>query len=417
MATVETGPLGAQLVIPDRSRPTHGLLPDPEPEEVLYTVISVDDHLVEPRDLFDGRVSAKFAARAPRVVTLPEGGEAWTFDGQMFRQMGLNAVVGRPRDDWSLEPTRFDEMRRGCWDVTARIEDMNRAGIYASVSFPSAITGFCGSVFSRCSDPELGLAVTRAWNDWLHEAWCGAYPDRLIRMGITWLADPELGAAEVRRNAERGFVAVTLPEQPHKLGLPSIFSGYWDPILRACAETSTVVCLHVGSSGMPPMASDAPVLELAASIFSGLSLVTCCEWLWSGVALRFPELAIVLAEGGIGWVPMLLDRLDFRVEHSPTTGSSWPSTELRPSDVVRRNFWFCFLDDPSTMPILDRIGIDHLLFETDYPHADSLWPGVQSHAAGLFQGLPSETVRKLTHENAAALFRHPLPPNTLPLDV
>jgi predicted TIM-barrel fold metal-dependent hydrolase len=416
MAEIESGLLGAQLTIPDRRAPTHGLLPDPEPEDIAYTIISVDDHLVEPRELFDGRVPAAFVDRAPRVVTLPQGDEAWEFDGQVFRQMGLNAVVGRPREDWSLEPARFDEMRPGCWDVDERIKDMDLVGVYASISFPSAITGFCGSVFSRCSDPHLGLAVTRAWNDWLHEAWCGAYPDRLIRMGITWLADPEIGAAEIRRNAKRGFVAVTLPEQPHNIGLPSIFSGYWDPILRACEDTGTVVCLHVGSSGMPPMPSDAPALELSASYFSGLSLVTCCEWLWSGVPVRFPALKVVLAEGGIGWVPMLLDRLDFRVDHSPTSGSTWPSSELRPSEVLRRNFWFCFLDDPSTMPILERIGIDHVLFETDYPHADSLWPRVQSHAHGLFQDIPPSTVRKVTHENAAALFRHPLPAKALPPD-
>ena len=162
------------------------------------------------------------------------------------------------------------------------------------------------------------------------------------------------------------------------------------------------------------MAADAPALELAASFFSALSLVTCCEWLWSGVPVRFSGLKIVLAEGGIGWVPMLLDRLDFRVEHSPTTGSVWPSSELLPSDVVQRNFWFCFLDDPSTMPMLERIGVEHVLFETDYPHADSLWPRVQSHADGLFGGLDPGIVRKLTHENAATLFRHPLPDDPLP---
>ena len=417
MTSTGKGLLGAQLDIPDRRAPTHGLLPDPPAQELRYTIISVDDHLVEPRDLFEGRVPARYAEDMPRVVAMPEGDEAWVFDGEIFRQMGLNAVAGRPRDDWSLEPTRFDEMRKGCWDVDERIRDMDLAGIYASVSFPSAISGFCGSVFSRCSDPGIGFAAMHAWNDWLHEAWCGPYPERLIRMGITWLADPELGAQEVRDNAQRGFVALTLPEQPHNIGLPSIFTGYWDPILQACEETDTVVCLHVGSSGMPPMPADSPALELSATIFSTLSLVTCSEWLWSGVALRYPKLKIVLAEGGIGWVPMLLDRLDFRVDHSPPLMDSvWPSRELKPSDVLLRNFRFCFLDDPSAMGLIDRIGVANVLFETDYPHADLLWPNVQTHAENLFRGLPTEMVRRLTHENAAALFRHPLPNYTLPQD-
>lgn len=413
-ASTATDERGTLLAVPNERQPFHGLLPDPEPQRVRYTVISVDDHLVEPPDMFEGRVPARFAELAPKVITTPEGDEAWTFDGTVYRQVGLNAVAGRPKEDWSLSPTRFDEMRRGCWDIHERIKDMDLGGVYAMTNFPSQITGFCGSVFSRCSDPELGLAVTRAWNDWLHEGWWGPYPDRTVPMGITWLADAELGAAEIRRNAERGFVAVTLPEQPHRIGYPSLYSGYWDPILRACEETGTVICLHVGSSGLLPMPADAPQLELAATLFSGLSLVTCAEWLWSGAAVRFPDLKIVLSEGGIGWVPMLLDRLDYITDHSGSGDQAWPSKDRRPAEVLKDNFWFCILDDPSTLPALDRIGADHVLFETDYPHADSLWPHVQDHAETLLGHLPDETIRKITHENAAALFRHPLPAERLP---
>lgn len=291
---------------------------------------------------------------------------------------------------------------------------MDLGGIWAMTNFPSQISGFCGSVYAKCSDPDLGLAVTRAWNDWLHDEWWQPYPERTVPMGITWLADPEIGAAEIRRNADRGFTAVTLPESPHKIGMPSVFSGYWDPILAACQETDTVVCLHVGSSGLGAMPADAPQLELAATLFSSLSLQTCAEWLWSGAPIRFPDLKLVLSEGGIGWVPMLLDRLDYITDHSGSGDQAWPSADLRPAEVLKRNFWFCLLDDPSTLPLVDLIGADHVLFETDYPHADSLWPRVQDHAEHLFQSLPVEHVRKITHQNAAALFRHPLPPNPLP---
>ena len=150
-----------------------------------------------------------------------------------------------------MEPTRFDEMRPGCYDVDARVRDMDINGVWASVNFPSQITGFCGSVFSRCSDPELGLAVTRAWNDWFFEEWRLAHPDRIVPMGITFLADAELAArGDPAQRRRAGFTAVTLPEQPHRIGMPSIYSGWWEPILAACAETGTVICLHVGSSGV-----------------------------------------------------------------------------------------------------------------------------------------------------------------------
>ena len=180
-------------------------LPEPEPREVRYTVISVDDHLVEPPDMFEGRLPAAFQDRAPQVVETTSGNEVWEFEGQRFTQVGMNAMAGRRPETMRLEPSRFDEMRPGCYDIDARIRDMDINGVWASLNFPSMITGFCGRVFSQAKDPELGLAVTRAWNDWLFEEWYSPYPERIIPLGITWLADPEIGAEEIRRNAERGF--------------------------------------------------------------------------------------------------------------------------------------------------------------------------------------------------------------------
>ena len=137
---------------------------------------------------------ARLQELAPKVVETEEGHEVWEFDGQVFFQVGLNAVVGRKREDWKVEPTRFDEMRPGCYDVDARVRDMDINGVWASVNFPSQITGFCGSVFSRCADPELGLAVTQAWNDWFFDEWYSPHPERIVPMGITYLADAEQGA-------------------------------------------------------------------------------------------------------------------------------------------------------------------------------------------------------------------------------
>jgi predicted TIM-barrel fold metal-dependent hydrolase len=394
---------------------TEDLLPDPDPREVKFTVISVDDHLVEPPGMFEGRLPARFAGAAPFVRECDGGGQEWVYDGQVYKQLGLNAVVGHGRrEDWTFEPTSFEDMRRGCWDVHARIRDMDINGIWASVNFPSMITGFCGTVFSRTSDPELGHAVMRAWNDWFFEEWYGPYPERVVPMGITWLADPELGAAEVRRNAERGFTAVTLPEQPHRLGYPSLHSGYWDPILAACAETGTVVCLHVASSGPAAgTAPDAPSPALGATLFQALAFTACADWLWSGAPVRFPDLKIAMSEGGIGWVPMLMDRLEFMLDQSGHGRNQWMS-ELSPTEVLQRNFWFCTIDDPSTMPIRHRIGVDRIMVEVDYPHADSTWPDTQLFLEKRMAGIPDEEVRLMTHLNAARLFRHPLPEVCVP---
>ena len=388
-------------------------LPEPDPRPVRYTIISVDDHLVEPADMFEGRVPARLQERAPRIVETPQGHQVWQFEDQMYTQVGMNAVVGRRPETVKVEPFRFEQMRPGCYDIDARIRDMDTAGVWASLNFPSQITGFCGRIFSQASDPELGIAVTRAWNDWLYEEWYSPYPERIIPCGITYLTDPEAGAAEIRRNAERGFRAVTLPERPHNIGLPAIFDrDHWRPIITACAETGTVINLHVGSSGMAHLPPGSPGLPLGATLFGQLSLGACAEWLWSGWAVELPDLAVAMSEGGIGWVAMLLDRLDNIVDRSGY-GLGW---EVRPADVLRRNFWFCTIDDPSTIDTRHRIGVENIMVEVDYPHGDSTWPDTQDVISEVWSHLPAAELRAICCENAARLYRHPLPERVLPED-
>ncbi len=376
------------------------------------SIISVDDHLIEPPDLFEGRMPATLASRAPRVVEFPDGRQAWEYEGQLFANVGLNAVAGRPRDEWSMEPARFDEMRPGCFDIDARIKDMDLGGIWSSLCFPSLIAGFCGSVFSKSNDPELGLACVRAWNQWHLDVWAGSYPGRMIPLQLTWLNDPEVAAVEVRHNAGLGFKAVSFAELPSKLGLPSLHSRRWDPFLAACEETDTVVCLHTGSSGWAPIPSPDPPFELYPTLFPASSLVAATDWLWSGVCLRFPRLKIAMSEGGIGWVAMLADRADYVLDHSASgqESGSWRS-ELRPSEVLARNFWFCTIDDPSSVDaVIARMGPDHIMVESDYPHADSTWPSTEAAVMACFSHQPESVIRQVTSENASRLFRVPLPP-------
>lgn len=388
-------------------------LPDPEPRQVRYTVISVDDHVVEPPHMFEGRVPAALAESAPRIIETSRGYQIWEFEGKKYSQVGMNAVAGRRPDTVTMEPFRFDQMRPGCYDVHARVADMDVNGVWASVNFPSQISGFCGRVFFDATDRDLGLACVRAWNDWLYEEWFSAYPNRIIPMGITYLADPALAVAEIERNASRGFTSVTLPERPHEIDLPSLWdASHWDPIIAACVDTDTVISLHVGSSGMPPLPAGSPAVQLSATLFGQQSLGACAEWLWSGHPLRHPALKIAMSEGGIGWVAMLLDRLDNIVDRSGY-GLGW---ELRPSEVLCRNFWFCTIDDPSTIDTRHRIGIENIMVEVDYPHGDSTWPDTQDVIENAWGHLPADELRMMCSENAAALYRHPLPDVVLPLD-
>src|SRR5213080_4425600 len=196
------------------------LLPDPAPRARQHIVISVDDHIIEPPDMFVGRVPAKFADRAPVIAEQPDGSQVWRYEDREYPNIGLNAVVGRPKDEWSMEPARFDEMRRGCWDIEARIVDMDLDGVYASLCFPSLIAGFAGTIFAKSKDQELGLAALRAWNDWHIDEWAGSHPDRIIPLQLAWVNDPKAAADDIYENAARGAKAVSFPENPVDLKMP-----------------------------------------------------------------------------------------------------------------------------------------------------------------------------------------------------
>ncbi len=383
-------------------------LPEPAKADRRYVIISADDHIVEPPDTFEGRVPAKYADRAPKVVTTESGGETWEYDGQQFPNVGFNAVVGRPVSEYGFEPARFDEMRRGAWDIHHRVADMDLNGVYASVNFPSFLPGFAGQRLQLSTkDAGLALASVRAWNDWHHEVWAGEYPDRIIPCQLPWLLDPEVGADMIRENAERGFRAVTFSEAPDKLGLPSIHSGHWDPILRACAETGTVVNLHIGSSGTSPSTSDDAPPDVVGVLFFAYAMNAAVDWLYSMAPVRFPDLKICLSEGGIGWVAGLLDRLDHMLSYHDMYGT-WTS-ELTPAEVLTRNFWYCAVEDPSAFVQRERIGVGNILVESDYPHCDSTWPRTQEIVHREIGGLPPEDIERITWRNASELYQHPVP--------
>jgi predicted TIM-barrel fold metal-dependent hydrolase len=394
-----------------KSKTGVSFLPEPERRPRKYTVISVDDHIVEPPHTFEGRMPKHLEARAPHIVERADGSQTWVYDGQEFPNVGFNAVVGRPVSEYSFEPARFDEMRRGAWDIKARIKDMDINGVYASLNFPSFLPGFGGQRLQLTTkDTELALATVRAWNDWHIEEWAGTDPTRIIPCQIPWLLDPEVGAAEIRKNAERGFKAVTFTEGPQVLGLPSLHTGHWDPIMRACAETETVVNLHIGSSGASPAtAADAPP-DTVGVLFFGYAMFAAIDWLYSLIPVRFPTIKLCMSEGGIGWVAGLMDRLDHMLSYHDMYGTWTPDIGLTPSEVLRRNFSFCAVEDPSAFVQRERIGIDNILLEADYPHCDSTWPNTQAKIESEIGGLPADDIRKFTWENASRLYRHPVPP-------
>jgi tryptophan-rich sensory protein len=367
-------------------------------------LVSVDDHVVEPPNLFEGRLTKKAAERAPRVIKGVGDRDMWMFEGVAMPNVGLNAVAGRVPEEYGLDATSFEQMRPGCYDIHERIRDMNVNGVLGSLNFPS-LAGFTGQLFYTCPDRDIALELLQAYNDWHIEDWCGTYPGRMIPLAVPPIWDPQLMAAEVRRVAAKGCHAVTFSENPEKLGLPSFHTEHWDPFWQACCDVGTVVNLHIGSSSQLVItATDAPIDTLIT--LQPMNIVLCAaDLLWSPVLRKFPKLRIALSEGGIGWIPYFLERVDYTYQrHQKWTNQDFG--DKLPSQVFNEQILTCFIDDAVGMEIRHHLNMDQVHWECDYPHSDSTWPHAPEYCIKYLADLPDEEINKITHLNAMRNFTY-----------
>jgi predicted TIM-barrel fold metal-dependent hydrolase len=366
------------------------------PDELI--LVSVDDHVVEPPHLFEGRVASKYRHVAPRVERTADGSDVWMFNGTVIPNVGLNAVAGRPKHEYGVEPTAFDEMRPGCYDVNARVDDMDAAGVLASMNFPS-FPGFSGRLFAAASDKELAQELVRAYNDWHVDEWCGSHPGRFIPMTLPMLWDPELTAAEMRRNARKGCHSMTFTENPATLGYPSFHDDSWDPVWRAACDEAIVISIHLGSSGqLAVTAPDAPV-DVMITLQPMNICAAAADLLWSRVVKQFPSIRFALSEGGTGWIPYFMERLDRTYDmHRLWTGQDFDGR--LPSEVFREHFLTCFITDPVGLALRHIVGIDSIAWECDYPHSDSTWPTPAEALLATADGVSDADLDKITHANA-----------------
>lgn len=385
----------------------------------LPKIISVDDHVVEPPHLWETWLPSKYRERGPRSERRgigamrhigggvyeqsfdPAGPKAdcWVYEDLVYINKRHVAAVGFARDDMTMSPITYDEMRPGCYDPAERVKDMELNHVEASLCFPT-FPRFCGQTFTEAKDKELARLCVEAYNDWMVEEWCGGSDGALIPLVIIPLWDPELAAAEVRRNAERGVHAVCFSEIPTQLGLPSIHTRHWDPFFAACEDTRTTICMHIGSSSKMPAASpDAPV-AVAATLSFNNSMASLSDWLFSGKLVQFPELKLAYSEGQIGWLPYLLERADTVWKQHRAWGGVKDIVPEPPSTYYYRQVYGCFFSDFHGLRSLDAIGVDNVTFETDYPHTDSTWPDSKAIAEKMVEALDADAVNKVMRGNA-----------------
>jgi predicted TIM-barrel fold metal-dependent hydrolase len=365
-------------------------------------MVSVDDHVVEPPNVFEGRLPARYRDLAPKLITREDGTNAWVYEGAEIGNVALNAVAGRPPEEYGIEPTSFDELRPGTYDIHERVKDMDANGVLGSLCFPS-FPQFCGQLFARTEDKDVALAMVQAYNDWHIDEWCGSYPGRFIPCPLPAIWDPQVLAAEVRRTAAKGARAVTFSENPAKLGWPSLHSDHWDPFWAACSDEGVVVCMHIGSSSQIVVtAPDAP-FDVILTLTPINIVQAATDLIWSPVFRKFPHLKVALSEGGIGWVPYFLERIDYNYQRH----RAWTHQDFGhklPSEVFNEHVITCFIDDRFGIASRAYLNMDNVTWECDYPHSDSTWPTAPETFLKQTEGVDRPDIDRLSHQNAMRHF-------------
>ena len=388
---------------------------------MIPKIISADDHVIEPAHVWQDRMPSKHKELAPKIVIAPQGemtlndgvwletpgtGDKmaawWHFENKRYQIKQMVACPGIPPEEVTMEGVTYDDIAPGCYDPIARLADMDINHVEASLCFPN-YPRFCGQLFSEADDLELGLLCVQAYNDWMIDEWCGSSGGRLIPLCIVPLWDAELAAKEIYRVAEKGCRAVAWSELPAWLGRPGLHGDFWDPFLKACEETQTVICMHIGSGTKTVQTSPEAPTVVTANLIVCNSAASMIDWIFSGKFEQFPNLKLLYAESQIGWIPYFIERAD-----DTWRTHQWAQGEKRipkpPSHYYKKHVYSCFFKDTVGIGLLDRIGEDNVLFETDYPHQDGTFPNTLAIAEELFGHLEQETIDKIARNNAIKLF-------------
>ncbi|MEQ8660811.1 MAG: amidohydrolase family protein [Gammaproteobacteria bacterium] len=380
-----------------------------------YTIIDVDTHVSEAADLWTSRVPARWRDAVPRVGTDARGIDYWYLGKQPIAKVGLAATAGR--GSMKTPPRGFADMHPGAADPHARLAYMDTLGIWAMVLYPN-VGGFGNQAFLRLGDAELMLTCVKAYNDWQTE-WAAAAPERLLPITSLPFWDITAAVAEVRRGAALGHRGILFTGEPHAFGQPVLGDPHWNPLWEVACELDLPVSFHIGSGNMEGgLNRDKLKLYGRMATFTELSVeffmkngIQLSDLLMSGVLARYPDIRFVSVESGIGWIPFLLEALDYQFEGNEVR-SERADLELLPSQYFARNVYGCYwFEQVAPRRLLDKVGVDNILFETDFPHPTSLYGEQVSEriASGLAE-CDADTRRKILWDNAARLYKVAPPP-------
>ena len=385
-----------------------------------YTIIDVDTHVTEAPDLWTSRVPKSMRDSVPYVAADKRGRKMWYLKDKPIARVGLSATAGV--GDMKNPPNDYPDMHPGAHDAAARLQYMDEMGIWAMVIYPN-VGGFGSQTFLKLGDPALMLACVQAYNDWQTE-WAAADPRRILPITSIPFWDIHAAVQEVERCAALGHRGILFTGEPHAFGQPVIGDPHWDPLWEIAVDKDLPVSFHIGSGDMEGGLSRekmatygkmAAFTEISVGFFlrNGMQL---SDLLVSGVLARYPTIKFVSVESGIGWIPFVLEALDYQFIGNRVSEER-VDLELLPSEYFKRNVYGCYwFEQTAPLRLFDKVGVDNILFETDFPHPTSLF-GDEVHeriATGL-AACDAETKRKILWENAASLYKVE-PPKQIDID-
>ncbi len=377
-------------------------------------VIDADAHVTEPADVWTDRLPARYGDLVPRLVRDERSGwDVWQVGGKTIASVGHTATAGWP-ERFPSAPKNMDEVPEAAHDSEARLAYLDDNRIWAQVMYPN-VGGFGNQAFLTMDDPQLQVECVRAYNDWMTD-WCSADPARLLAVTATPFWDVDATVAEVQRCAEAGHRGVLFTGEPQRFDLPFLGDPHWDPLWAAAQEARLPISFHIGSgdvaSGFSPgriraHGAGAAYVSTSVSLFL-TNGVQIADLLTSGVLSRFPELRFVSVESGIGFLPFILEASDYAYGESsmPTDRPDDPI----PSELFKRQVYGCyFFEELGLGRVVEAIGADNILFETDYPHPICLFGNVREKIESSLADQPDDVRRKVLWDNAAELYRVEVP--------
>ena len=375
-----------------------------------YSIIDVDTHVTETPDVWVDRVPARMRDKVPYVDTDKRGRQCWFLNGKRMSIIGLTATAGR--GDMQNWPATYDDMHPGAYDANERLKYMDEMGIWAMVMYPN-VAGFGNQQFLQLGDPELMLACVEAYNDWQTD-WASADSRRLLQITSIPFWDIDAAVKEVRRCADKGHRGILFTGEPQAFGQPFMGDRHWDPLWETAVELNLPLSFHIGSGDMEDGLGREKVAAYGRlSTFTSGSVnvflkngFQMSELLLSGIFVRYPEVQFVSVESGVGWIPFTLEALDYQFMGNRVFDEH-PEFDRLPSEYFKTNVHACYwFEQIAPRRLIDKVGADRVMFETDFPHPTSLY-GDDVHTA-IANGLgdtDEATKRKILWENGQKLYK------------